>query len=276
MPASVAGNLSRAAHAAILRLIGAADPNLAARIHDEEGRKPLTVSNIWGLGNGAVAAVDPARDYHLRVTLLSDDLERIAADWTPEAIGALDLDGLPWRVTDRATTAAGHPWAGQASYEQLAESLLSRPAQLPATWTIQFASPTTFRQRGMAMPLPLPDLVFGSICEQWNASANFALPEEVRRYAAECLAISRYELRSVASPTSGGAIQIGAIGHCTYRAMNHDRYWRACVDTLASFAFYSGIGAGTTRGFGQARLLSANGKARNEPQKTDDGNAIRD
>ncbi len=270
--ASVAGNLSRAAHAAVLRLIQAVDPALAARIHDDEGRKPLTVSNVWGLGNSPASAVDPTRDYYLRVTLLSDDLERIAADWTPDAIGAFDLDGLAWRVVARAVTAADHPWAGQASYEQLATPLLSRAGQLPGAWTIQFASPTTFRQRGMNMPFPLPELVFGSLCEQWNASASFALPEEVRHFAAECLAVSRYDLRSVASPTSGGVIQIGAIGRCTYRAINRDRYWRSCIDTLAGFAFYSGIGAGTTRGFGQARLLPERTGAE---QATTDGNALR-
>ncbi|PMP85996.1 MAG: CRISPR-associated protein Cas6, partial [Chloroflexus aggregans] len=91
------GNLSRAAHAAALRLIQRADPQLAARIHDEQGRKPLTVSNIWGLGGGPSVLVDPERDYHLRITLLSPELEQIATEWTPEQIGALELDGQPWR-----------------------------------------------------------------------------------------------------------------------------------------------------------------------------------
>lgn len=271
--ANVATVLSRAAHAAILRLIQEFDANLAASIHDDEGRKPLTVSNVWGLGAGARTTVSPERDYYLRVTLLSDDLERIAAEWTPSTIGVLDLDGHLWRVTGRADATAEHPWAGRATYEQLAAPLLNRPSHLPTTWTIQFASPTTFRQRGMTMPLPLPDLVFGSICDQWNTSADFALPDEVRRYAAECLAISRYDLRSVASPTSGGALQIGATGCCTYRAMNHDRYWRACIDTLAAFAFYSGVGAGTTRGFGQARLL-ANRTDVPKEKVADDGNTL--
>lgn len=48
--AQVAGHLNRATHAAILRLIQRADPALAARIHDDNGRKPLTVSNVWELG----------------------------------------------------------------------------------------------------------------------------------------------------------------------------------------------------------------------------------
>jgi len=273
--AQVAGNLSRAAHAAILRLIQQADPALAARIHDDNGRKPLTVSNIWGLAGEPKVIVDPARDYHLRVTLLSDELEQIATDWTPAALAPLDLDGLEWRITARADSSAAHPWAGSATYQELAQPLLSRPDQLPSVWTFHLASPTTFRQRGLNVPLPLPDLVFGSLLEQWNASSELALPDEVRRFAAECLAINRYDLRSVASPTSGGVIQIGAVGRCSFRAINPDRYWRACIDVLARFAFFSGIGAGTTRGFGQARLLTKTDQPR-QREAVDNGDTLSD
>jgi CRISPR-associated endoribonuclease Cas6 len=252
---SVPTSLGRATHAAFLRLIQAVDPDLAARIHDEEGIKPITVSNIFGLGAGRSSQVDPERSYILRVTLLTPELERIAADWSAEALGTLDLDGHQWRVTTRTVDATTDPWAGTTSYEQLAAPLLERPAELPSRWEFSFAAPVTFRRRGVNLPLPMPELVFGSLLDKWNAFSPIALPGEVRRYAEECLAVSRYDLRSVVSPTSGGALQIGAIGRCTYTAVSRDRYWQACITTLARLAFYTGIGAGTSRGFGQARLL---------------------
>jgi CRISPR-associated endoribonuclease Cas6 len=247
----VPSSLGRASHAAVLRLIGQADPQLAARIHDDEGPKPLTVSNVQGLGPGRFTHVDPGQAYHLRVTLLSPELEALSSDWAPDM---LDLDGQPWQVLGLARHERQHPWAGAATYEQLAAPLLERPAMLPSRWQIQFAAPVTFRRRGLNMPLPLPELVFGSLLEKWNAFAPIALPDEARRYAEECLAISRYELRTVAGPTSGGALQIGALGRCSYLAVTKDRYWQACISTLARLAFFSGIGAATTRGFGQARL----------------------
>lgn len=253
-PASVPSSLGRATHAAFLRLIRDADPGLAARIHDDEGVKPLTVSNVIGLGAGKFTQVDPARRYGLRVTLLTEDLEAIAEDWTPQALGELDLDGHGWRVLARATRSDEDPWAGTARYEELAAPLLERPASLPARWEFTFASPVTFRRKGVNMPLPLPELVFGSLLEKWNAFAPLALPDEARRYAEECLAVSRFTLRSVAGGTSGGALQIGAVGQCGYVAAVRDRYWQACITTLARLALYSGIGAATTRGFGQARL----------------------
>ena len=253
--ASVPSSLGRAAHAAILRLIQAADPALSAHIHDDEGVKPLTVSNVQGLGPGRFSQASPDRDYTMRVTLLTAELEAIAAGWTPEAIGDLDLDGHGWRVVARATQSAVHDWADSASYEQIAAPLLERPAELPARWDIQFASPVTFRRRGVNLPMPMPELVFGSLLEKWNAFAPISLPDEVRRFAEERMAVSRYELRTLAGPTSGGALQIGAVGRCTYVAVGHDRYWQACITTLARYASYAGVGAGAARGFGQARLL---------------------
>lgn len=252
---NVPSSIGRAAHAAFLRLIRDADPDLAARIHDDDGVKPLTVSNVIGLGAGKFTRVEPDRRYGLRVTLLTDDLETLAERWTVEALAELDLDGQAWRVLARVTHSAEDPWAGAASYTELAAPLLERPASVPARWTFSFASPVTFRRRGANMPLPLPELVFGSLLEKWNAFAPLALPEEVRRYAEECVTVSRFNLRTVAGATSGGALQIGAIGQCTYLATVRDRYWQACLTTLARLALYSGIGAATTRGFGQARLV---------------------
>jgi CRISPR-associated endoribonuclease Cas6 len=62
-----------------------------------------------------------------------------------------------------------------------------------------------------------------------RSTAPLALPEEVRRFAAECLAVSRFELRSAAEPAKNGAIQVGAVGRCSYAAVNRDRYWLACM-----------------------------------------------
>jgi CRISPR-associated endoribonuclease Cas6 len=248
-------SLGRAAHAAILRLIGDSDPALATRLHDDDGPKPLTVSNVIGLeARQHMARVYPDRRYRLRVTLLTPALEAIAAAWRPAALAPLDLDGLLWRIEQITDNPGDDPWAGRAAYEELATALLARHAT-SARWTFEFATPVTFRQRGLNQPLPLPALTFGSLLERWNAFAPIALPDETRRFAEECIAVSRFELRSRSDPTKGGAPQIGAIGRVTYAAVNRDRYWLACIDALAHFTLFSGIGAGVARGYGQARLL---------------------
>jgi CRISPR-associated endoribonuclease Cas6 len=203
--------------------------------------------------------VSPEQEYGLRVTLLSAELERLAADWQPSTVGELDLEGTRWRVEQISSAPETHAWAGQQTYEGLAAPALLRAAGGPTRWTLEFAAPVTFRQRGLNQPFPTPDLVFGSLLERWNSFAPLALPEEVRRFAGECLAVSRFDMRSAAEPTKNGALQIGAVGRCTYTATNRDRYWLACIETLAQFALYSGVGAGTARGMGRARLLPQSG-----------------
>lgn len=257
--AETPASLGRAAHAAILAQIAAADPALAARLHSQEGHKPLTVSNIMGLnGRGGRALVTPAQTYGLRVTLLCEALEALARDWTADGMGALLLDHLAWQVEGLTSDAAAHPWAGQISYEALATQALRLAGGAPRAWTLEFATPLTFRRGPVNQPLPLPLLVFGSLLDKWNAFAPLPLPAELRATIAD-LVVSEFDLRSQAAPTKGGAIQIGAVGRCAYRALGDGGAWLAGVDLLARFAFYSGVGAGTARGFGQTRLLGSDG-----------------
>jgi CRISPR-associated endoribonuclease Cas6 len=114
-----------------------------------------------------------------------------------------------------------------------------------------------FRQRNRCLPLPAPELVFGSLLERWNVLAPLPLVEEAREFAARSLVVNDFELRSVASAGKGGVPQIGAVGVCSYTATSRDPYLERCLDVLARFAAYSGVGAGTARGFGQASCLLA-------------------
>jgi CRISPR-associated endoribonuclease Cas6 len=107
----------------------------------------------------------------------------------------------------------------------------------------------------MHIPIPLPELVFGSLLERWNAIAPLAFPEEAKRYAAECLAISRYKLSTRAVPLKGGGLRVGAVGKISYISLNYDRYWMSVMATLAEFALFSGAGAGTAMGLGQCKKM---------------------
>jgi CRISPR-associated endoribonuclease Cas6 len=105
----------------------------------------------------------------------------------------------------------------------------------------------------MHIPIPLPELVFGSLLEKWNTFAPIAFPPETRRYAAECLAVSRYKLESRSVGVKGQALRMGGIGRVTYTTLNYDRYWMSLVQVLAEFALFASVGAGTTMGLGQGR-----------------------
>ncbi|MBC7228484.1 MAG: CRISPR system precrRNA processing endoribonuclease RAMP protein Cas6 [Thermoflexales bacterium] len=107
------------------------------------------------------------------------------------------------------------------------------------------------------MPLPLPDLVYGSLVEKWNDFAPVAIPPEVRRFAQECVVISRYDLTTQAVPGKGEGMQIGFVGRCRYAVLRADPYWLGLLHALMDYAFYAGVGYQTTTGMGQVRRRMA-------------------
>jgi CRISPR-associated endoribonuclease Cas6 len=74
----------------------------------------------------------------------------------------------------------------------------------------------------------------------------------VRRFAAECLALGRYRLESTGVAAFGGR-ETAFTGRCTYVATHRDRYFLHCCAALLHFAFFSGVGAKASMGFGLVR-----------------------
>jgi len=247
--------------------------------------KPFTTSTLMGrFPQGRLQMEQP---YRLRLTAFRADLAHILwqaaqqgslargaqveLDYHPfvvEKVEPLTLEGqamptsansvapslLSQEIEPSAENPAS-PWAAATTYQELAaEWLLARRAA-PRRISLQFTSPTTFKSAGMHLPVPLPHLVFGSLLERWNACAPIAFPPEARRYAAECLALGRYRLSSRQVPVKGGGLRVGAVGEVTYTSLNYDRYWMSLMAILAAFALFCGVGAGSTMGLGQVRLL---------------------
>jgi CRISPR-associated endoribonuclease Cas6 len=260
-PATLPPHLGRAAHAALLRILHEADPALAAHLHDEDGPKPFTCTSLIG-PRGRAGEVEPRERYWLRFTALNDAVAHALSAWTRSPAPRLELDGILFAVEEIATAPSQHPWAAESTYEEVGKRwLIPRPAgdgteaALPWRIGLQFTTPTAFRSGGKQIPVPLPDLVFGSLVERWNAYAPITLAEEARRYGAECVAISRYALRSRAVGYKESAVKVGATGECWYSALNRDRYWLAVLNLLADFAFWSGVGTQTAIGMGQVRRV---------------------
>ncbi|MDX9954947.1 MAG: CRISPR system precrRNA processing endoribonuclease RAMP protein Cas6 [Anaerolineae bacterium] len=257
--------LGRAAHAILLRQIAAQDAALAETLHNDEGPKPLTCSDL--LGSRRREQVIPDETYILRYTALTAPVAATLAN--AFAIGqTLTFEDVAFEIINVAAPLTvsppapanpqpPNPWIGSDSYQDLAARHLLPAGPLPPTsWSILLAAPLAFQSRGKTQPLPLPELFFGSLVQRWNTFAPVALPEEgVRRYAEELVAVSRFELRSAPGWNRGPGLRIGAIGKITYRALNRDRYWLAVLSLLAEYALYAGAGAMTTSGMGQVRLL---------------------
>ncbi len=248
----------RAAQALFLEQIARDDPDLAAHLHDGEGPHPYTFSTL--MGGFPDQRVDPERTYTLRFTAFERSLAlrlmEMARDPARLGVGALiELDRRPFVVEAVSAQLDHQTWAGADDYDMLAARALTASQPPPRRIALHWASPTAFRQQGRDVPLPLPELVFGSLLDRWNAYAPAAFPAETRRYAAECLAVTRYDLHTRPVPMRDGIQRVGAVGTVTFSTFNYDRYWMSVLGALAQFSRYAGLGAGCSHGMGQCRMV---------------------
>lgn len=251
--------LGRAAHALLLRAISWSSPALAEAVHKSSGPKPFTVSGIFGFNDRPT----------LRMTALTLDVARALGaaidpnaavygqdETRPLAVGTvIDLDRLPFLIEAVTTRHEDHPWAGQTSYGSAAMPWVYGQYEPDKRLAFEFASPTTFKSNGMNVPVPMPGWVFGSLLQRWNAFAPLVLPQDVHSFAIECMALSRYELKTVAVPFKRRSFKIGAMGCASYTARHADEGMLSSLNLLAAYAFFAGVGAQTTMGLGQCRQV---------------------
>lgn len=255
--ATLPAHLGRANYAATLAALQRLDPALGPALHDGEGPKPLTCSGLLpeqsGPGNTRIRADTP---YYLRLTgltpLASQALEAAFLQTPPATWTLADHE---FTVSHVCCNAEEEPWSGCTTYETLAAAQLLQPAQLARRVALLFHSPTAFQSKEMHVPVPLPNLVFGSLVDRWNTFSPVTLSPEVRRFGEEMVALSNYRLESQVVPQKGGTPLIGGVGRATYTALGGDRYWLATMQMLADFALFSGVGVKTTIGMGQVRRV---------------------
>ena len=246
----------RAAQALLLKAIQQEDPELSANLHDEQGPNAFTVSSL--MGKMRSQRLDPEQAYTLRMTSLKPELSALMLN-TARPGGAfgpdaqVELDFHPFKVEAASSDPTGHPWAAAASYGDLGAANLTPGVSPSRRISLQWSSPTVFHSNGKQVPLPMPEMVFGSLLDRWNAFAPVTFPAEVRRYARECLAVSRYNLRTRTVQFKEGAVRMGAAGQVSFTTLNFDRYWMGILHTLAAFSLYGGLGAATGMGMGQCR-----------------------
>jgi CRISPR-associated endoribonuclease Cas6 len=263
-PVTTPAFLGRAVYRFLLDHIAAQDDGLAQQFHDRPGYKPFTCSTVMGGqrdGRNARRYM-PDRSIWLRLTGLSAaacaHLDRLAAD-PPEQIM---LARASFQVQDVIVDGQAHRWAGRTTYAQLAAPHLLG-GQAPAYQIgLRFASPTTFRTRAKgdakrrSWPAPLPQWVFESLLRRWNQFSDVAITNEVSRFTAAHVAMSRYDLATHAIPLHRRGPEIGCTGEAHYTLLQRDRYWAGLLNLLAAYSFYAGIGYQTTVGMGQTHVIS--------------------
>ena len=234
-------NPRRALQATFYDWLRTGDAGLAGRVHDSEGPKPFTISDLFRRRD--------SEDTFWRVTLLQDELVELLARGL---MMARHVDFLGYEVPIRHQ--AVEPQA--CSYADLA-----RQACTDTRIEVCFVSPTSFRSQDMHYLLPDPLTVWQSWLSRWNSFAPQELQYNVNTLdvVSAHMAISRYELRTETTRYEGDRYQqIGFVGQVSYRVVRAHLLGDEMVrrlNALADYGFYCGTGHHTTRGMGQTRRV---------------------
>jgi CRISPR-associated endoribonuclease Cas6 len=245
--------LGRAAQAWLLERIRRAAPKLAETLHDGQPRRPYTISGPRGQGV----------DRWLRITSLSADLSALLSDPILPALRGQSLKLAGVEIGIRAVETATHAWAGRSDYEALARLAFdSESLRAPG---FEFSTPTTFHHDGLAVPVPLPSLVYGSLIRAWDSFSPLPLPVPLLPFVERCVGVARHRIATRMVQFGESERHVGFIGTARYMivpqaksGLSPEEYRQRVqlLDLLTRFAFYSGVGARTAVGMGQVWPLS--------------------
>src|SRR6266571_5317799 len=169
--ATIPATMGHLAHGLFLDLVRQVDPALSARLHDEPGYRPFTVSPLSGAQvQNDMLLLEPGRPCRLRITLLDggalwQNLSRCFLEVQPMTLRLNAAEFKLNRVLS-TPTADATSWAGFTDWQTLATTC-SRSAI-----TMYFASPTAFSMGDRQFALfPEPMLVWDSLMRVWNSYA---------------------------------------------------------------------------------------------------------
>ena len=247
-------DMGPALRAEFLKWVGEADPKQGDDLHDGNDLRPYTISDLKGTfrAQRGFHLVQSGQSAWFRITSLSDSLTTLLLDSVFSKIGGrtFSLDRANFQVQKVSDEA--HPWAGKSSFEALVDRYIKAELKPSDTMEVEFASPTTFHSNTVHVPLPVPETVFGSWLDRWNAFSNARLPRDSGDMAQAGLVLSRYKLETQVVHYKE-ASWIGFTGNCRFRVVSKDEYWVRLCSLLSSYAFYCGTGAKTSFGLGQTK-----------------------
>lgn len=257
-------------HGLFYELLQKASAAKGDEIHSTEGLKPFSTALLLNERQRRSDCIRAGEELKVRFTFLDDAIYPLLARYflsTPD----LSLDLVRTELTVArvlSTPQSDEEWASCASFADLYATASDTERQ----FSFQFATPTFFKRGGgsaypdLIVPIPLPDLVFGSLLRNWNqfSPSSFVEANLLKEVCRHHLEITHHRITSqlarLVFQKEDGQYRTmtfpGFVGSCSFRLVElHDRTIIKTLNTLANFAFYAGVGAKTTMGFGVTKRL---------------------
>ncbi|NET32729.1 MAG: CRISPR-associated endoribonuclease Cas6 [Cyanothece sp. SIO1E1] len=266
-------------HALFLSLVSTVDTKIGNQLHANQSNKSFTLSPLQRFKQPQRKNANVPSDSHLqwtyrnpispgtpcwwRISLLDDRLfSRLNQLWLnlnpqhPWHLGPANLHITSILGTPQST----QPWANFCNYSQLYEQASERDRKL----TLQFYTPTAFRQGKYDSTMPTPERVFGSLLRRWNhySSLEFStdilanLQDSYFDLHTEIAVDPRSQFQHTGARVNPCNQFIGCVGKVTFQILgNVDPVTIKQLNALADFALYAGVGRKTPMGMGMARRL---------------------
>jgi CRISPR-associated endoribonuclease Cas6 len=237
-------------HGWFLHHIRQIDPELSQQLHDGQGEKAFTISQLQGqiVIQGKEQLLSCHNTYQWQITALSKSLCDVLRQWLDRPPTRLELSSGNYQILNLQ---ACNP---ATTYAEIWHQSAFDTTSLELTFT----SATSFRKRGNHMPLPIPENLFHSYLRRWNHFATEKFEQDpFLEWVNECVVILRHDIRSikVQAGKSGsvtgfiGAIQLGF----SPKAKQQPVYIQL-VRALTTCAPYFNTGHKVTFGLGHTQL----------------------
>lgn len=236
-------------HAWFLDQVRSHNPQLSAFLHDEESKKPFTISGLDGkmdTTTGGQLQLLSDQTYYWTVTAFSPTVVQWLGHWLEHLPPTIELRFAPLQIQSVAFALP------PTTYAQLYQ------AEIAKTLTLSFLTPTSFRRKGHHLPLPWPVNVFHSYLRRWNEFSGMPSDDETfLAWVDESVLINRHQLESVKVAAGKQGKVTGFLGAVEYSLTSEatkQRHFQRLFTALGQLAPYCGTGHKTTFGLGQTRL----------------------
>lgn len=268
LTATTFGHLTEAlgelAHAAFYATIREIDSQLSAHMHDEQTRSAFSLSPLYGFAPSdghRVTKISPGQTGWLRVGILDSHLFQTFMDYLLNSTSpTLRIGQTQLAITEVLGTPQSHPWAGYTTLTAL--MALADEQEVRQRWVLEFASPTAIRwgeaSNGVRRVelFPMPRMALAGLRSRWDKLSGEHWGRDFEEWVERNVVVGRvwrWETTSVAFQRQQ---YTGGMGKLEYRLLDaSDAQAARHLNRLLHFGFYTGIGAKTTHGMGQMRLV---------------------
>jgi CRISPR-associated endoribonuclease Cas6 len=256
-------NYTTGLHAWFLHQVRDSNPTLSAYLHDGQSEKAFTISPLNGKlepqNQNLIAKAD--RTYTWTISALAKPLCDWLKTWCDRPPSTLDLYAGKLAIKKIETTLS------PTTYNRLWTA--TPPSQ--TNFTLNFLSPTSFRQKQHHLPLPIPTNIFHSYLRRWNDFAPEAFPQaEFLQWIEQVVYVTNYDLNCTKVAVAKQGYVTGFTGIVEFgidRKANQNPDFEKLLYALIQLAPYCSTGHKTTFGLGQTRLIGKSEVGRGKIEK---------